>query len=167
MHHPSLIIAAHAHHTSSHDTSSPLLTSPWGHTGSRGQSQCIERAKRHLQAGIYGFGLRLSYSFDSRELLNINWGYYLIYAAIHLGVEVLHILLTGCSMATLLQELYFCSSFSCKKWPGTQSFESHEFCLTICLFSSTLQRFLKKKSAAAAVILRQERYNRLLSWLPL
>lgn len=49
-HHPSLIIAAHEHHTSSHDMSSPPLASPWQHTHSRGQRVLIESAKRHFKA---------------------------------------------------------------------------------------------------------------------
>lgn len=57
MHHPSLIIASHAHHTSSHDTSSPSHKSPWQHACSEGQSHFIESGDTHLHTGIYGFRL--------------------------------------------------------------------------------------------------------------
>lgn len=45
VHHPSLIIATHAHHTCSHDTSSPFLMSLWQQTHSRGLNHLIEGAK--------------------------------------------------------------------------------------------------------------------------
>lgn len=87
--HPALIIAARAHYTSSHDTSSSLLSSLWQRARSWGQSLPTFRV---LILQAYMFGLGFLRSSDT----------------IPLNVGGLHAQL---NMDTLVQELDFGSCF--------------------------------------------------------